>query len=947
MNVRPVDELMELYQELTQPSSHYLNNVQQQQQQQQQRDGLRSHSGGSSNSHHSYNSMTAAHWRTGIPSPQTQTTNTNTNNTNNTTTINNTIQNVRSLTPSTYGASDSHHDGHLVWEKRSLEEKRRRMSTGLVESRCASAVMPTEFQQINKPQKRVWEKYSNIRETARAELHTLENTNTTTTTTTITGEPSRRTELLFSFLRQQQQQQEEKKGEKYKEEKVRELFRCWLCETVCTEMGWLTTPALYHSTDPNKHPNKQYPHPQHQYHRLQHHQHHDNNEDKIIMMMMIKKEKNKEKRDDNCFQILPVTLLTLCTRCSAACSLPLTAAHANVLRKAGATRALAQRTVAFVTAVREYKQLLEVLAADVQKTRETLFERNEKKRTGRRISGEDVRNMRETPPPSSSSSSLVVISFWDYPHAVQYKVIDKLISMLKSTLELDVLASLGGRKQIQSPRENTNTIATTTTTIPSSSSSSLLLLLLSSQEREVLRCELAWLQEQLSFIQHNMNAETGSNNKLLKSKDTQIHTNIHSRRVLDSNSSNSSDSSDNESESIKRKSALSQTPVDGMETKIQPSFHSIKREDKQQTRDPARSVVVDIEQRGREALDRMMERALLARRENHMKSDTEIYPSTETIKETETITSTISTPLDMDDILLHYFEGRLKDLPRFKVIPFNNTTQTDGNSKHITIPLNSLRYEEEKNLPITQSIKANHYTNTNSSNIISNVPPVSTTTTTTTTLTTTIAADADMVDAVMNDTSSLLARLQEEQQRRIEAEEALSKAHQKIAALELTTENMAESLLKLRFGMEHHLNAIQQFMRTLTIVSSEFAMQKLLLFSDEVEAVLRRTQRDIYIAHGRLAHSSTNIATSNSQIKHNDVPIQLKDLFHEKHKFPTTKTTSDVVSNIPETIEGATHICSEKTGTPASPTLSTVSFPLSLQLLPLAGDVSAIKQQRV
>ncbi|KPA84324.1 hypothetical protein ABB37_02334 [Leptomonas pyrrhocoris] len=94
----------------------------------------------------------------------------------------------------------------------------------------------------------------------------------------------------------------------------------------------------------------------------------------------------------------------------------------------------------------------------------------------------------------------------------------------------------------------------------------------------------------------------------------------------------------------------------------------------------------------------------------------------------------------------------------------------------------------------------------------------------------------------------LQAQLDKERRRRRAAEEALLEAHVRVAALEQTTNDMAEELLAHRLSVtfRSHLEGMELLVSRWTLLAQNYCLQKSLLFAEEAAALVRAAQRDAF-----------------------------------------------------------------------------------------------------
>ncbi|KEG07152.1 hypothetical protein DQ04_10731010 [Trypanosoma grayi] len=417
----------------------------------------------------------------------------------------------------------------------------------------------------------------------------------------------------------------------------------------------------------------------------------------------------------------------------------------------------------------------------------------------------------------SLPNGLLPSALWEFPSEVQWDVLRQLIGALESALEVNARAPPGGDTDG-----------------------------LSCHERDLLAEELAWLQRQLPRIHH----DTAMHERPLKlSNRISVTAQVGHRTRFDGMHTPSSSlngispcslSHTDQQRGVRSEMApqpagmrvTSSATSTGSRTKPPPPQQLEEEQEKREA--------IPGGERRREALDQMMERALAARvQKGHLSPGLpadkgEALPEnrgSDGAKDSwpaEPIISAVpSNAKDTDNILLRYFEGRLKDLPPFKLLPMEVMTSGGKDS-------NALQLLQGASTALQGPRDATR--NTNSPNVMG-VP----------TGMTLVAADA--VDTATIDTASLLERLREEQRRRIEAEDALRESHQRIAALEKVTDHVSELAIHLNSAVARQLLAMQQLLRAATQSCVEITMQKSLLFSEEMTALMRQTQRHVYGVH--------------------------------------------------------------------------------------------------
>ncbi|CAG9576786.1 conserved hypothetical protein [Leishmania major strain Friedlin] len=105
--------------------------------------------------------------------------------------------------------------------------------------------------------------------------------------------------------------------------------------------------------------------------------------------------------------------------------------------------------------------------------------------------------------------------------------------------------------------------------------------------------------------------------------------------------------------------------------------------------------------------------------------------------------------------------------------------------------------------------------------------------------------DGQLSDLSSDDTAALQRRVLHEQQLRREAKEAMLASQAQIAALEMTTNDMAEKLLTHRLAVTFraHLEGMEMLVGRWTRLAQNFCLQKSLLFAEEASAVVRHLLR--------------------------------------------------------------------------------------------------------
>ncbi|CBZ28279.1 conserved hypothetical protein [Leishmania mexicana MHOM/GT/2001/U1103] len=105
--------------------------------------------------------------------------------------------------------------------------------------------------------------------------------------------------------------------------------------------------------------------------------------------------------------------------------------------------------------------------------------------------------------------------------------------------------------------------------------------------------------------------------------------------------------------------------------------------------------------------------------------------------------------------------------------------------------------------------------------------------------------EGQLGDLSSDDTAALQRRVLHEQQLRREAKEAMLAAQAQIAALEMTTNDMAETLLTHRLAVTFraHLEGMEMLVGRWTRLAQNFCLQKSLLFAEEASVVVRQLLR--------------------------------------------------------------------------------------------------------
>lgn len=533
-------------------------------------------------------------------------------------------------------------------------------------------------------------------------------------------------------------------------------FFCWLCETTCADVGWRNAPELYTGT-------------------------------------------NDVGGGRRC-HYPSVSSLTLCARCSAACSLPDDAPNELVLRKAGKTRALAQRSELFVQFVRKFKRLLEILAAGVAEMTvagpRTHFRSN---------SNEDDEN--------SARSSL-----WDFRLDVQWNVMSQLMDVLASALEAEAPALCHRSRKIG----------------------------MSFQERDLLKEELAWLEAQWARMHQSDDSRTGGRQhpaaRLFRTPHSGSVHRVLSPRSEEAFSSGASHYFQRDARNVRRAQEAELRLVSPSTA----AGHGWRRE--------RRSDVCRGEG-SRAALDKMMERALTA---ELRRGDDGVSPLTrgrgvsvdgkcgddKRIVQGPQLaagaTRVVPLTQDSDDILMRYFEGQLEDLPRINMFSVNFSAIETRNAQGVfrrsfRTPRGALRRSND--------------------DPASDAPGLSPDAALTA---------ADVSGAAPMDATFLLGALRAEQRRRERAEEALREGHRKIADLEMATDRMCGLILEQDSVVAHIFGGMQEHLRVAMRLFVDFAMQKSLLFSDEMFFLMRQTQHEAYGAHRRFPQNRSSTVRGTS-----------------------------------------------------------------------------------
>jgi hypothetical protein len=169
---------------------------------------------------------------------------------------------------------------------------------------------------------------------------------------------------------------------------------------------------------------------------------------------------------------------------------------------------------------------------------------------------------------------------------------------------------------------------------------------------------------------------------------------------------------------------------------------------------------------------------------------------------------------DPENILLNYFAGRFDDAPRFRV-----------SSAHRTLSRRSPRRAEAM-VPVAAPDERS----------LIDADPLH-------------PRYRDRDDLVLTETDhKWQVIVEDERRRRRETEEALLQAHTRIAALEQTTNDMAEELLAHRLSVtfRSHLEGMEVLVGRWTLLAQNYCLQKSLLFAEEAAALVRIVQREAY-----------------------------------------------------------------------------------------------------
>lgn len=104
---------------------------------------------------------------------------------------------------------------------------------------------------------------------------------------------------------------------------------------------------------------------------------------------------------------------------------------------------------------------------------------------------------------------------------------------------------------------------------------------------------------------------------------------------------------------------------------------------------------------------------------------------------------------------------------------------------------------------------------------------------------------AELADLYGSDAGALHRQLHRERQLRREAEEAVLATQGRVAALEATTNDMAEALLTHRLSVTFrgHLSGMEMLVARWTRLAQNFCLQKSLLFAEETALMVRQLQR--------------------------------------------------------------------------------------------------------
>nr|CCC46698.1 conserved hypothetical protein [Trypanosoma vivax Y486] len=487
----------------------------------------------------------------------------------------------------------------------------------------------------------------------------------------------------------------------------------------------------------------------------------------------------------------PISLLTLCPRCCTALSMPGEVPPDIVLQRAASTRATLQRTEKYVDFLRNYKMRVEELAASLR--------------------------LKHSSRPSAVRSDKATDGqhFADFPLQAQRGAFQQLVEMLEFSLQGCVSTLMGGQRDtlLGGSRKN----------MP-----------LSVRERRVLERELAWIQKRQRTYARAVTDSTHCQGKYCNDRTNSTvlacsgcsHGDMsrNSNAPLDYSAAgavspslhgegvpNSGDGSGDHTTTIAGAPSPFHVPCDAV------------NEEERASEKRNQALMARAQERGKKALDRMIERVMTARAAKLKVFETDagsVEPTKQSASnppslgghEFSSITHSVEASTDggppasnpgsrHDDALRNYFEGRLHVVPDFTAAPMEAGSSGDNT------------------LQVSTGSQGTHG-------------------------------------------NALWLRLREEERRRIDAEDVRDAYRERIAALERATDHMSELVLhhRMSFTVAQHLSAMGQWLRVVTEWCESITMIKSRVFADEMVSLVRRAQHTVFCGGQISSLSPTTLA---------------------------------------------------------------------------------------